>query len=101
MESGAGRGEVLGLGEARTGSAGGLKGQDRNSGKGAKRSVGLHRSQNGWSGGGASALRQLSTEHTRQLKVFRWWAPVLSRARIGEPGSGGRGGGRLLCWPRV
>ena len=59
MEWGAGRGAVLGLGEARTGSAGGLKGQDRNSGKGAKRSVGLHRSQNGWSGGGASALRQL------------------------------------------
>lgn len=54
-------------------------------------------SGNGWSGGGASALRQLSTEHARPLKVFRWWAPVLSRARIGEPGSGGRGGGRLLC----
>lgn len=92
-----GGGGALGLGEARTGSAAGLKGQDRNSGKGAKPSVGLHRSQNGWSGGGASALRQLSTEHTRPLKVFRWWAPVLSRARIGQPGSGGRGGGRLLC----
>lgn len=36
MEWGAGRGAVLGLGEARTGSAGGLKGQDRNSGKGSK-----------------------------------------------------------------